>query len=77
MNSNNTATTTMRPMTTRTRLAAELLAGNPAQDPFRYTHEDIASLLRDERFSLDEILDACDAVPETHFWIRSQMTGVE
>ena len=61
------------PMRIRTRMAAELLAGARAKDPFREEHEKIARMLCDETVSNAELLHESAELSATYDWLRHEM----
>ena len=60
-------------MRIRTQLAAELLAGAGAKDPFREEHEKIARMLCDETVSNAELLHESAELSATYDWLRHEM----
>lgn len=61
------------PMRIRTRMAAELMAGAGAKDPFRREHEKIARLLCDETVSNAELLHESAKFSATYYWLRHEL----
>lgn len=60
-------------MRIRTQLAAELLAGDGANDLFRENHEKIALLLLDATVSDAAVLDASAELSATYDWLRHEL----